>query len=67
MAPQGGVQQASDVLQFMMAGASVVAIGTAALADPKLPARIVRELERWCERHGVARIADLVGTLKWPS
>jgi dihydroorotate dehydrogenase (NAD+) catalytic subunit len=63
----GGVQQASDVLQFMMAGASVVAIGTAALADPKLPARIVRELERWCERHGVARIADLVGTLKWPS
>jgi dihydroorotate dehydrogenase (NAD+) catalytic subunit len=63
----GGVQQASDVLQFMMAGASVVAIGTAALADPKLPARIVRELERWCERHGVSRIADLVGTLKWPS
>ncbi len=63
----GGVQQASDVLQFMVAGASVVAIGTAALADPKLPARIVRELERWCERHGVARIADLVGTLKWPS
>lgn len=63
----GGVQQASDVLQFMMAGASVVAIGTAALADPKLPARIVRELERWCEGHGVARIADLVGTLKWPS
>lgn len=63
----GGVQQVSDVLQFMMAGASVVAIGTAALADPKLPARIVRELERWCERHGVARIADLVGTLKWPS
>lgn len=63
----GGVQQASDVLQFMIAGASAVAIGTAALADPKLPARIVRDLERWCERHRVARIADIVGTLKWPS
>lgn len=63
----GGVQQASDVLQFMMAGASTVAIGTAALADPKLPSRIVRDLERWCERHGVTRIADIVGTLKWPS
>lgn len=63
----GGVQQATDVLQFLMAGASAVAVGTAALADPKLPARIVRELERWCERHGVARIADVIGTLEWPA
>lgn len=63
----GGVQQASDVLQFLIAGASAVAIGTAALADPKLPARIVRDLEQWCARHGVARIADVIGTLKWPT
>jgi hypothetical protein len=32
-----------------------------------LPARIVKDLERWCEKHNVARIADLVGTLEWPS
>ncbi len=63
----GGVQQASDVLQFLIAGASAVAVGTAALADPKLPARIVKDLERWCERHNVARLADVVGTLRWPS
>jgi dihydroorotate dehydrogenase (NAD+) catalytic subunit len=63
----GGIQQASDVLQFMIAGASAVAIGTAGMADPKLPARIVRDLERWCDRHGVARLADLIGTLEWPS
>lgn len=62
----GGVQHASDVLQFIMAGASAVAVGTAALANPKRPARIVRDLERWCERHGVARLADLTGTLEWP-
>lgn len=62
----GGVQQATDVVQFLMAGASAVAVGTAALADPKLPARIIRDLERWCARHGVARVADLVGTLEWP-
>jgi len=62
----GGVQQASDVLQFLIAGASAVAIGTAALADPKLPARIVRELDGWCERHRVSRLADVVGTLRWP-
>lgn len=63
----GGIQQASDVLQFIMAGASAVAIGTAGMADPKLPVRIVRDLERWCDRQGVARVADLIGTLEWPS
>lgn len=63
----GGVQRASDVLQFIIAGASAVAIGTAALADPKLPARVVRELARWCDQHGVERLADLRGSLQWPS
>lgn len=63
----GGIQQASDVLQFVIAGASAVAIGTAGMADPKLPTRIVRDLERWCARHGVTRLADLTGTLEWPS
>lgn len=62
----GGVQRADDVLQFIVAGASAVAVGTAALADPKLPARLVRDLDRWCARHGVARLADLRGTLEWP-
>lgn len=63
----GGVQQATDVLQFLMAGASAVAVGTAALADPKLPARLVRDLERWCAQHDVARLADVIGTLEWPA
>jgi len=63
----GGVQHATDVLQYLIAGASAVAIGTAALADPKLPARIVRDLDRWCQQHRVTRIADLIGTLEWPS
>jgi dihydroorotate dehydrogenase (NAD+) catalytic subunit len=63
----GGIQHATDALQFVIAGASAVAIGTAGMADPKLPARIVRDLERWCERHGVARLSDLIGTLEWPS
>lgn len=62
----GGVQSATDVVQYLMAGASVVGIGTAALVDPKLPARVVRDLGRWCEAHGVDRIADLIGTLEWP-
>lgn len=63
----GGVQTAGDVLQFIIAGASAVAIGTAALADPKLPARIVRDLGRWCESHGVSQLSSLRGTLEWPA
>lgn len=42
----GGVATAADVRQYLAAGASLVAIGTAALADPRLPARVVAELER---------------------
>ena len=62
----GGVQNAEDVLQYLLAGASLVAIGTAALANPRVPERIVRDLGRWCERHGIAKLRDIIGTLEWP-
>jgi dihydroorotate dehydrogenase (NAD+) catalytic subunit len=42
----GGVRSADDVRQYLRVGASLVAVGTAALADPRLPERIVRDLER---------------------
>jgi dihydroorotate dehydrogenase (NAD+) catalytic subunit len=42
----GGVRSAADVRQYLRAGASLVGVGTAALADPRLPERIVRDLER---------------------
>jgi dihydroorotate dehydrogenase (NAD+) catalytic subunit len=42
----GGVRSAADVRQYLRAGAALVALGTAALADPRLPERIVRDLER---------------------
>ena len=63
----GGVSSASDALQYIVAGASLVAIGTAALRDPRLPEHVVRELGRWCRREGVSSIASLVGSLEWPS
>jgi len=63
----GGVGCAEDALQYVVAGASLVAVGTAALANPRVPGRIVRDLARWCARNGVARLADLVGILEWPS
>jgi dihydroorotate dehydrogenase (NAD+) catalytic subunit len=61
------VTSAHDALQYIIAGASLVGIGTAALRDPRAPERIVGELERWCERHGMANIQELCGTLEWPT
>ncbi len=63
----GGVSSAEDALQYVVAGASLVGIGTAMLRDPRAPERVVHELHRWCVAHRVARIADLVGTLEMGS
>jgi len=62
----GGVASAADALQYIMAGASLVGVGTAALRDPRAPQRIVRGLDQWCERHGVSSVTELRGTLEWP-
>jgi dihydroorotate dehydrogenase (NAD+) catalytic subunit len=61
----GGISSADDVIQYFLAGASLVAIGTAALRDPRAPCRIVRDLDRWCSSHDVRRLADLTGGLEW--
>lgn len=61
----GGIETADHVLQYVFAGASLVAIGTAALRDPRAPARIARDLERWCERNGVDHASTLTGVLEW--
>ena len=63
----GGVARATDALQYLMAGATLVGVGTAAMQDPRLPERLVRDLERWCDAHGVSSLASIIGTLEWPS
>jgi dihydroorotate dehydrogenase (NAD+) catalytic subunit len=60
----GGVESGDDVLQYLMAGASLVGVGTAAMRDPRAPARIVAELGRWCARER-ASVVQLIGTLEW--
>lgn len=62
----GGVGAATDALQYIIAGASLVGVGTAAMRDPATPERILRDLERWCDAHAVRRLQDLTGTLEWP-
>jgi dihydroorotate dehydrogenase (NAD+) catalytic subunit len=63
----GGISSARDALQYMMAGASLVGVGTAALRDPRVPERIVRDLQIWCEGEGVLSVSEVVGSLEWPA
>jgi dihydroorotate dehydrogenase (NAD+) catalytic subunit len=63
----GGISSVDAVLQYVIAGASLVAIGTGALRDPRLPERIVDGLDRWCHDHDVRSLSDIKGTLEWPS
>jgi dihydroorotate dehydrogenase (NAD+) catalytic subunit len=63
----GGVSSAEDALQYILAGASLVGMGTAMLRDPRAPERLVRDLARWCTRHGIARLSELVGSLEVPA
>ena len=57
----GGVARGVDVVEYMMAGASAVALGTIHFAEPRAGRRIVRELVRWCRRHGVGSAGELTG------
>jgi dihydroorotate dehydrogenase (NAD+) catalytic subunit len=63
----GGISSVNAILQYLIAGASLVAMGTAALRNPRLPQQLVRELDAWCVRHDVRSLSELTGTLEWPS
>ncbi|MGA2414546.1 MAG: dihydroorotate dehydrogenase [Candidatus Sulfotelmatobacter sp.] len=59
----GGISTASDVIEFMLAGATAVEIGTASYWDPRATEKIADELREWCEDHSITRLADLIGGL----
>ena len=63
----GGISKATDVVQYVIAGASLVAMGTAAMQEPRLPQKVIRDLEQWCERHDVKSLTELRGSLQWES
>jgi dihydroorotate dehydrogenase (NAD+) catalytic subunit len=60
----GGVETGRDAVEFLLAGASAVQVGTATFRDPTAPVRIVRELERFCSEHRIEAVSELVGGLQ---
>jgi len=60
----GGIMSGADALEFLIAGARAVEVGTANFIDPAATLRIVGEIEDFCRANSHDRIADLIGTLK---
>lgn len=61
---QGGIASATDALEFLIAGASAVGIGTALFYNPLICREINAGIVDYLERHGIAEVADLVGSLQ---
>jgi dihydroorotate dehydrogenase (NAD+) catalytic subunit len=59
----GGISTAADIVEFMLAGATAVQVGTASYWDPVATEKIVGELENWCTLHRVEKVAELTGAL----
>jgi dihydroorotate dehydrogenase (NAD+) catalytic subunit len=59
----GGIASARDVIEFLIAGASAVQVGTANFVDPFIWGKLLTGLAEYMARHGVAQVGDLVGTL----
>src|SRR3954470_1279603 len=60
----GGITTPEDVVEFMLAGAAAVEVGTASMWDPCATEHIVNGLERWCVQHRVTKVTDLIGGLQ---
>jgi dihydroorotate dehydrogenase (NAD+) catalytic subunit len=63
----GGVSNGKDVVEYLLAGASAVAVGTAHFAEPRVGARLKEELIRYCSKHNVSAVADLVAGAEAPA
>jgi dihydroorotate dehydrogenase (NAD+) catalytic subunit len=59
----GGITTPEDAVEFLLAGAAAVQVGTASYADPRATERIATGLEQWCARHHVAQVTSLTGAL----
>jgi len=60
----GGIITAEDAVEYLLAGATAIQVGTASYADPRAVERLAKGLESWCKSHSVERVASLTGALE---
>jgi dihydroorotate dehydrogenase (NAD+) catalytic subunit len=62
----GGIVTPEDAVEFLIAGATAIQVGTASYADPRATERLARGLESWCRGHNIEKVSSLTGTLEIP-
>ena len=60
----GGIMNATDAIEFLLAGASAIQVGTANFIDPTISVKILEGIEEYMLRHGIQRVSDLTGALE---
>ena len=60
----GGIMNATDAIEFILAGSTAIQIGTANFIDPKVSIRVLEGIEAYCEKHGVSEVNSLIGALE---
>jgi dihydroorotate dehydrogenase (NAD+) catalytic subunit len=60
----GGIRTASDAIEFMLAGASAVAVGTANFVEPDCAIKVIEGIRKYCETHAVTAVRDLTGAIQ---
>ncbi len=59
----GGIMSGLDAVEFLLAGATAVEVGTANFVDPEVTICMIKEMEQYCRIHGVEKLEDLVGAI----
>jgi dihydroorotate dehydrogenase (NAD+) catalytic subunit len=60
----GGIQDAADAIEFMVAGAAAVAVGTASFYEPQTPLQVIAGLREFLKKHGLKDVREIVGTVQ---
>ena len=60
----GGIMNAADAIEFLMAGASAIEIGTANFIDPTTTIKVIDGINEWLDNHGIKDIHEIIGCLK---
>lgn len=60
----GGIMTGEDAIEFFLAGASAIAVGTAIFADPMAPLNVLNGINEWLDRKGIRSVKEIIGALK---
>ena len=60
----GGIMNSTDAIEFLMAGATAIEIGTANFIDPAITVKVVNGINEWMDNHGVKDIHEIIGCVK---